>query len=81
MQFGRICGLALAVLGIILCGLQAVLVVAPKMGQQATEVRSDAQHRTNPLPGIVGAGSLIAGIAMLATARRGDEPEPKNAVK
>jgi hypothetical protein len=81
MQFGRICGLALVVLGIILCGLQAVLVVAPKMNRQANKVTSNAEHRSNPLPGIVGAGSLVAGIAMLATARRRDEPEPKHAVK
>jgi hypothetical protein len=33
------------------------------------------------LPGIVGAGSLVAGIALFVTARRRDEPDPKNQVK
>lgn len=81
MQFGRISGLALVVLGIILCGLQVVLIVTPKKDSQATEVTANAQRRTNPLPGIVGAGSLITGIALLATAGRRDEPAPKYAVK
>jgi len=81
MQFGRFCGLALVVLGIILCGLQVVLVVAPKMNRQASEVTSNAEHRSNPLPGIVGAGSLVAGIAMRRAVASRDEPEPKHAVK
>jgi hypothetical protein len=81
MQFGRISGLALIVLGIILCALQAVLIVAYKGRSQATEVTANAQRRATPLPGIVGAGSLITGIALLATARRRDEPPPKYAVK
>ena len=81
MQFGRICGLALVVLGIILCGLQAVLIIEPKKESQATEVTANAQSRTIPLPGIVGAGSLITGIVLLATARRRDEPASKYAVK
>ena len=81
MQFGRISGLALVVLAIILCTLQAVLIVAPIGRSQATEVTANAQRRTTPLPGIVGAGSLITGIALLATARRRDEPAPKYAVK
>ena len=81
MQFGRTFGIALVVLGIILCGLQAMLIVAPKKDSQATEVTANAPRRTNPLPGIVGAGSLITGIALLATARRRDEPAPKYSVK
>jgi hypothetical protein len=81
MQFGRTFGLALVVLGILLFGFQAVLVVTPRKNSQATGVTANAEHRTNPLPGIVGAGSLIIGIAMLTTARRKDEPEPKHAVK
>jgi len=81
MQFGRISGLALVVLGIILCGLQAVLIVAPKKDSQAAEVTAKSQHRATPLPGIVGVGSLITGIALFATARRKDEPPAKYAVK
>jgi len=81
MQFGKISGLALILLGIVLCGLQAVLVVSPKKDRQASEATTNTEHRTTPLPGVVGAGSLLAGIAILATARRRDEPERKYAVK
>ena len=83
MQFGRISGVALIILGIVLCGLQAVLVLTPKKDRQAPETTAmtNTEQRTTPLPGVVGAGSLLAGIAILATARRRDEPERKYAVK
>jgi hypothetical protein len=81
MQFGKISGLALIVLGILLCGLQAVLFVTPKKDRQAPETPAIEEHRPSSLPGLVGAGSLIAGIAILATARRRDEPERKYSVK
>ena len=81
MQFGRISGIALILLGIVLCGLQAVLVVSLKKVRQASETTTNTEHRTTLLPGAVGAGSLLAGIAILATARRRDEPERKYAVK
>ena len=80
MQFGRISGLALVVLGIVLCGLQAVLLVTPKRDRQAPEATT-AEHRPSSLPGLVGAASVIAGIAILATSRRRDEPDRKYAVK
>jgi len=82
MQFGRISGIALIVLGIVLCSLQAVLLVTPKKDRQAPETTTTAaEHRPSSLPGLVGAGSLIAGIAILATGRRRDEPDQKYAVK
>jgi len=81
MQFGRISGIALIVLGIVLCGLQAVLLVTPKKDRQAPEATTAAEHRPSSLSGLVGAGSLIAGIAILATGRRRDEPDQKYAVK
>ena len=81
MQFGRTFGLALIGLAVLLFALQAVLVVTPRINNQDTEATANAERRTNPLPGIVGAGSLIIGIALFARARRTDEPEPKHAVK
>jgi hypothetical protein len=80
MQFGRTFGLALIVLGVLLFGLQAALVVTPRNNSQGTEA-ANAERRTNPLPGIVGAGSLVIGLALFAKARRTDEPDPKHAVK
>ena len=82
MQFGKISGLALIVLGILLCGLQGVQYIAPQRGpapdQQST---TRPEHKTSSLPGIIGAGSLGIGIVLFVTARRKDEPEPKHAVK
>jgi len=82
MQFGRISGIALVVLGIVLCGLQAVLLVTPKKDREAPEATTTtAEHRPSSLPGLVGAASVIAGIAILATGRRRDETDRKYAVK
>jgi hypothetical protein len=82
LQFGKISGLALIVLGILLCGLQGVQYITPQTDrvpdQQST---TRPQHKTSSLPGIIGAGSLIVGIVLLMTARHKDEPEPKHAVK
>jgi hypothetical protein len=39
------------------------------------------EHKTNPVTGILGLISLIAGAAIFATGRRADEPEAKHAVK
>jgi hypothetical protein len=69
MQFGRIYGIGLIILGFVLCGLQFVQYMTP------------TQHVTSSLPGIIGAGSLVVGIAVFITARRKDEPDPKYKVK
>jgi hypothetical protein len=39
------------------------------------------ETKTSIVPGIVGAISLVGGIVVFATARRTDEPPPKDAVK
>jgi hypothetical protein len=86
MQFGRIYGIGLIILGIILCGLQFVHYMSPpntEVFPDQTEPRTATQtdRVRSSLPGIVGAGSLVAGIALFVTARRRDEPDPKNQVK
>jgi hypothetical protein len=86
MQFGRLYGAGLIILGIILCGLQFAHYMAPP-AKEATPDQTEArpttksEHVTSFLPGIVGVGSFVAGIALFATARRRDEPDPKHAVK
>jgi hypothetical protein len=83
MQFGRIHGVALAVLGAILLGVQAMLyLTSPKVlnGTNASSVPA-IERKTSPVAGILGLGSLIAGVAIFATRRRADEPEAKHAVK
>jgi len=82
MQFGKVQGIALMVLGIILIGIQAMLAVPRTPAGAAGEAApKTAETKTSIVPGIVGAISLIGGIAIFATARRTDEPPPKDAVK
>ena len=82
MQFGRISGAALIVLGILLCGLQFVQYMTPPKSPAPSDPSiARPEHKTSALPGIIGAASLVVGIVVLATARRRDEPDPKHAVK
>lgn len=81
MQFVRISGVALILLGILLCGLQFVQYVTPPKVPAADSSIARPEHKTSALPGIIGAASLVVGIVVLATARRRDEPDPKHAVR
>jgi hypothetical protein len=81
MQFGRIYGIGLMVLGIVLCLLQFVRYAQPKEEVNSAQAVTKGQHVTSSLPGIVGAGSLGVGIAFFVTARRKDEPNPRYKVK
>jgi hypothetical protein len=83
MQFGKIQGLALAALGIILLGLQVMYYLTPSPGtiNGPTEVSRTAHHAVSPLFGIIGLISLVVGVAIVVTASRRDEPSRKNAVK
>ena len=77
MQFGRIYGIGLIVLGIVLLALQFVHYMTPpkEVGPTQTETRpvKNTQHLTSSWPGFIGAGSLVAGIALFITARRRDD--------
>jgi hypothetical protein len=83
MQFGKIHGLALAILGVLLLGLQAWFYMAPNkvISAAADAVTPKVEHRTNPAAGILGVISLIAGVGIFVTRRKADEPETKYAVK
>jgi hypothetical protein len=82
MQFGKISGLGLIVLGILLCGLQFVRYAVPQKGPAAPDQSmTRPEQKTSSLPGIIGAGSLVTGIVLFISARRKDEPDPKHAVK
>ena len=83
MQFGKIHGVALAVLGAILLGIQAMLYMTPQkvVSGPAESSTTKVEHKANPVAGILGMVSLVAGAAIFATARRADEPETKHAVK
>jgi hypothetical protein len=82
MQFGRIHGISLAILGIVLLGIQTAYYMMPtKVISGPTAVSRTAHHTVNPLFGIVGLISLLVGAAIVLTASRRDEPDRKNAVK
>ena len=83
MQFGKIHGVALAVLGAILLGVQAMLYMAlQKVVSGSTESSiPKVEHKANPVAGILGMVALFAGVAIFARGRRADEPEAKHAVK
>jgi hypothetical protein len=78
----RIHGIALAILGIVLLGIQTMYYL---MSTQAirgpTRVSQTAHHAVNPVFGIFGLLSLLVGVAVVATANRRDEPDRKNAAK
>src|SRR5260370_20949520 len=81
MQFGRIYGIGLTILGIVLCVLQFVMYMTPRQkevnpAQTETRTVTKTEPGTSSLPGIIGAGSLVAGIALFVTARRKDETKP-----
>jgi uncharacterized membrane protein HdeD (DUF308 family) len=82
MQFGRIQGIALMVLGIIVIAIQA-MTIAPRApaGAPTEAATKTAESKTSYVPGIVGAISIIAGVAVFATARHTDEPPPEDTVK
>lgn len=82
MQFGRIHGIALAVLGVALLGIQTVYYMMPtNVTSGPTGVSRTVHHAANPVFGIFGLISLLVGVAIIATASRRDEPDRKNAVK
>jgi hypothetical protein len=82
MQFGKIHGIALAILGIVLLGVQTVYYVMPMHAISGpTAVSRTVPDAVNPLFGIVGLISLLVGVAIVLTANRRDEPDRKNAIK
>jgi hypothetical protein len=82
MQFGKVQGGALLVLGFLLLALQLyffhpfVTVSAPSEGGMSTSATSHG-----PLAGVVGGICVLAGAAIFFSARRKDEPPPQRAVK
>lgn len=83
MQFGKLHGFGLMVLGVILLALQFALVVPTKnerrLSKQATE--SASQMRPSPWPGVLGTLAFLAGFGVFIAAGRRDDRASKNAVK
>ena len=82
MQFGKIHGIALAILGIVLLGIQTAYYMMPtNVVSGPTGVSRTVHHAINPLFGLLGLISLLVGVVIVVTASRRDEPDRKNAVK
>jgi hypothetical protein len=81
-ELGKIHGLALIALGVMLFGLQAMLYMTPKQVVTGPLESSSTKvgHETYPAPGIIGLVCLTAGVVILVTRRRGDEIEARNTV-
>jgi hypothetical protein len=82
MQFGKIHGFALIVLGIVLLGIQGVFYMTPTKVIGGPTAASQAEHhKVSAFVGLIGLVSVAAGAVIIATANRGDEPSRKNRVK
>ena len=71
------------ILGLLLCSFQTARYMGPhkEVAPQSEPRTAKTEHVISSLPGIIGAGSLVAGVALFVTARRKDEPDPKYKVK
>ena len=82
MQFGRVIGGGLIFLGILLLALQLSFSLAPKKEINLhPDPATKPARRDLPFPGILGGVLLIGGSIIFVTARRGDEPDAKHAIK
>jgi uncharacterized membrane protein len=83
MQFGKIHGIALFVLGLVLVLVQAAISLSPRR-ETLTPARDNAptvESKMTFAPGILGGVFLLGGIWIVFTSRRADEPPAERAVK
>ncbi|GAC1435847.1 MAG: hypothetical protein NVSMB6_32340 [Burkholderiaceae bacterium] len=69
MQFGKYHGFALIGLGILLLVLQATLFFMPKKTMNIPQGSAQQDQKTSPVPGVLGAASLLAGTALYISHR------------
>jgi hypothetical protein len=81
MQFGRLMGGGLMLLGILLIGIQLTLGFGHKKEGTSYNDPGLSSPRDLPVPVFIGAALLIGGAVTFAMARRRDEPDPEHAVK
>ena len=83
MQFGKVHGIALFVLGLVLALVLFVILTgaAKDEGKNEHSTSSSVESKMSYAPGIFGGIFLLGGIWVMYTSRRSDEPEPHNAVK
>jgi hypothetical protein len=83
MQFGKIHGIALCVLGMILALVQFVIVTGARKdeGKDVRDTTPTVESNLSYAPGIFGGIFLLGGIWVIYTSRRSDEPPAERAVK
>jgi uncharacterized membrane protein len=83
MQFGKVQGIALFVLGLILVLVQAAISLSPRKETQtpARDTTPAVESKIRLAPGIVGGIFLLGGMWIVFSARRSDEPPAERAVK
>jgi uncharacterized membrane protein len=83
MQFGKIHGIALFVLGLVLMLVQAAISLAPSKVTEAParDTTPTVESKMTYAPGILGGVFLLGGIWIVFTSRRSDHPPAERAVK
>jgi uncharacterized membrane protein len=83
MQFGKVHGIALLVLGFLLILVQGVISMSPRQDAStpARNMTQNVEGKISFAPGIFGALLVFGGIWIVYSAKRRDEPPPERAVK
>jgi uncharacterized membrane protein YqjE len=83
MQFGKIHGIALFVLGMVLVLVQFVIMTGARKdeGRDVRDTTPTVESKLSYAPGVFGAIFLLGGIWVIYTSRRSDEPPTERAVK
>jgi len=83
MQFGRVTGIAMLVLGMILALVQFIIVTGARRdeGKRVRDNTPTVESKLSYAPGIIGGLFLVGGIWVIYTSRRADEPPVERAVK
>lgn len=82
MQFGRLMGIGLVVLGLMLIVIQAGLYFGRKKETNSPSTPAPESTPSGlPVPAILGGFLLLGGSITFLVARRSDEPDPAHAIK
>lgn len=83
MQFGKVTGISMLVLGMILALVQFIIMTGARRdeGKQVRDSIPTVESKLSYAPGIIGGLFLLGGIWVIYTSRRADEPPAERAVK
>jgi hypothetical protein len=83
MQFGKVHGIALFVLGLVMLLVQFVIVTGARKdeGRDVRDTTPTVESKLSYAPGVIGGLFLLGGIWVIYTSRRADEPPAERAVK